>query len=217
MPAEHENEQDKAAEFRATDNHQEEFGSIDPNGENSGASTEGENDARTDSDRIVELESRVSQLEKENAELKDQYLRKHADFENFRKRMARDKEEAVKFANSQLLLDLIPIIDDFERAIKSSEEAKNFEAFHEGVTLIEKQFVSMLERKWALKRIESVGEPFNPEIHEAIMAEPRSEHEVSMVLEDFQKGYMLNDRVLRSAKVKVSVPVVQSNEDSGNA
>lgn len=214
MPAEHENEHEEAAEFRAADDHQEEF---DSNGADAGASTEGEADAGTETERMAELERRVSQLEEENAVLKDQYLRKHADFENFRKRMARDKEEAIKFSNSQLLLDLIPIIDDFERAIKSSEEARNYDALHEGVALIERQFVNMLERKWALKRIESIGEPFNPEIHEAIMAEPRSDHEVSMVLEDFQKGYMLNDRVLRSAKVKVSVPAVQSTEDTNNA
>ena len=94
----------------------------------------------------------ISNLEEENSHLKDQLLRKQADFENFRKRIYRDKEEAVKYANQMLLLDLVGVIDDFERAIVSSEESKDFSAFHEGIILIEKQLTSMLAKKWGLSR-----------------------------------------------------------------
>jgi len=158
---------------------------------------------------VLELE----QLRADYDELKNQYLRKQADFENFRKRMFREKEEAIKYANSNLLLDLVSIIDDFERAIKSSDESKDFDTFHSGIELIEKQFTSMLDKKYGLKRFDSTGEKFDPEKHEAMMTEESDEFDEETVLEDFQKGYMLHDRVLRHSKVKVSkVPAKQGDE-----
>ncbi len=155
---------------------------------------------------LVKQEQRIGELEAELSALKDQYLRKQADFENFRKRIIREKEEAIKYANANLLVDLITIIDDFERALKSADESGDFGAFHSGIALIEKQFVGMLERNWGLKRFESVGQEFNPERHEAIMAVKSREHDTQTVLEDFQRGYSLHDRVIRHAKVKVAVP-----------
>ena len=152
------------------------------------------------------LETRVAELEAEKAELTDSLLRKSADFENYRKRMLREKEEFVAYANRELLLDIVSIIDDFERAIRSADESHDFSAFHDGIVMIEKQFTSMLERKWKLTRFDSVGEEFNPQQHEAMMTEERVDHKQSMVLEDFQKGYMLHEKVLRPAKVKVSMP-----------
>ncbi len=166
--------------------------------------------------RFSELQEKIRKLEEENSELKDQYLRKQADFENFRKRMFREKEESAKYANSQLMQDLIPIIDDFERAIRSADESKDFDAFHDGVVLIERQFTGMLERKWGLRRFDSEGEVFDPQKHEAISMESSSRHESSVVLEDFQKGYFLHDRVLRPARVKVSMPVQQSEPENQN-
>lgn len=164
-------------------------------------------------DEVALLRGRVQELEHENSELKDQYLRKQADFENFRKRMTREKADAIAYANKQLLLDIVQIIDDFERAIKSAEESRDFDSFHEGVALIEKQFTSMLERKWGLRRFDSEGEEFDPQKHEAVMTGEDGEHEKPVVLEDYQKGYFLNDKVLRSAKVKVSVPGEKSGEE----
>ena len=156
--------------------------------------------------KISELETRIKNLEEENSSLKDQYLRKQADFENFRKRMQKEKLESIQFANKQLILDIIPTLDDFERAIKSGEESQDFSAFHDGILLIEKQFTNLLERKWGLKRFDSRGNPFDPQLHEAITAEPGPGHDISMVLDDYQKGYLLHDKVLRAAKVKVSLP-----------
>lgn len=164
-------------------------------------------------DEVAQLRARVQELEHENSELKDQYLRKQADFENFRKRMTREKADAIAYANKQLLLDILQIIDDFERAIKSAEESRDFDSFHEGVALIEKQFTSMLERKWGLKRFDSEGEEFDPQKHEAVMTGEDGDHDHPVVLEDYQKGYFLNGKVLRSAKVKVSVPSGKSGEE----
>ncbi|MFP4180815.1 MAG: nucleotide exchange factor GrpE, partial [Spirochaetaceae bacterium] len=153
---------------------------------------------------------RIQELESENSELKTQYLRKQADFENFRKRMQREKKEAIDYANSNLLLDLVSIIDDFERAIKSSEESRDFESFHSGIKLIEKQFVGMLERKYGLTRMESEGKEFDPQEHEAINMEESSNYDVQTVVEEYQRGYKLNERVLRHPKVKVAVPAAPS-------
>ncbi len=166
----------------------------------------GPNGDEEEGDSIQILTKRLSALEQENSELKDQFLRKSADFENFRKRMNREKEEAIAFANRELLEDLLPTIDDFERAIKSAEESKDFEAFLEGVALIEKQFTSMLERKWGLTRFDSEGQEFDPQRHEAVTSEEGPAGSSPTVIEDYQKGYLLRDRVLRSAKVKVALP-----------
>lgn len=154
---------------------------------------------------VRELEIRIAELEAENSDLKDQYLRKQADFENYRRRMAREKEDAVAYANQQLLLDLTSVIDDFERAIRSAEESRDYDSFHNGVALIERQLTSMLERKWGLQRFDSEGEHFDPQRHEAVTTEEREDVDPPVVLEEYQKGYLLHDRVLRSAKVKVSV------------
>jgi molecular chaperone GrpE len=167
-------------------------------------------------EQIEELKAQVEALQAENSELKNQYLRKQADFENFRKRMQREKQESVKYANSNLLQDLITIIDDFERAIRSSEESRDFESFHSGIKMIEHQFVNMLERKYGLTRMESEGQEFDPQMHEAINMEESADVEVQTVTEDYQKGYLLNDRVLRHAKVKVAVPAPES-KDKGSA
>lgn len=148
----------------------------------------------------------IADLEARLAEAKDQYLRKAADFENFRKRMIREKQDAIDFANQALLLDLIPIIDDFERAIQSAGSSKDFESLYEGIGMIEKRLISQLEAKWGLKRFDSAGEPFDPNRHEALMMEKSAEIDEPVVQEDFLKGYTLKDRVVRSAKVKVLMP-----------
>ncbi|WP_010254815.1 nucleotide exchange factor GrpE [Treponema primitia] len=162
-------------------------------------------------------EEKIADLEEKLKEANDLYLRKAADFENFRKRMNREKQDAIDFANQSLLLDLILIIDDFDRAIKSAENmaaaskeaastSKEFDSFYEGITLIEKRLTTQLENKWGLKRFDSAGEAFDPNRHEAIMMEKSPEITDPVVQEDFLKGYTLKDRVVRSAKVKVLMP-----------
>jgi molecular chaperone GrpE len=164
-----------------------------------------------ESSAIIELGARLVSMEAENSNLKDQYLRKAADFENFRKRMVREKQEAIDFANQTLLLDIIPVLDDFERAIKSSEAARDYENFHEGISMIEKRLVSLLETKWGLARFDSAGQVFDPNRHEALMVEKTAEVTEATVGEDLMKGYLLKDRVVRSAKVKVLMPLDETN------
>lgn len=178
------------------------------------AASEGQ-EQQTEEVDIQYLHAQIEALKSENTELKNDILRKQADFENFRKRMQREKQESIKYANSNLLQDIITIIDDFERAIRSSEESKDFDSFHSGIKMIEHQFVSMLERKYGLERMEAVGKEFDPQKHEAIGMEESADVTTQVVLEDYQKGYVLNDRVLRHAKVKVAVPASTSGGGEG--
>ena len=108
-----------------------------------------ENEAKAEApvDEVALLKEQVQKLEAEKAEMKDQFLRKAADFDNFRKRLIRDKEEAVSFANTSLLTDLINVLDDFERAEEAAEKSKDFETLANGVNLIEKQLIGLLEKK----------------------------------------------------------------------
>lgn len=156
-------------------------------------------------ERVALLESREAALTEECSSLKDQYLRKLADYENFRKRMFREKDEALKFANNGLLGDLITILDDFDRAIDSAEHVQEYKALHDGVVLIRRQFGQMLSGKYCLSTFDASGQPFDPNIHEAVASEV-AEVEEPIVAQVFLPGYKLHDRVVRSAKVKVQMP-----------
>ena len=162
-------------------------------------------------------EEKIAELEKEVADLKDKWLRKQADFENFRKRMLREREEASRYANAALLTDIIGLIDDFERAIRSAEESRDFGTFLQGVTMIEKQFVEMLESRWGLKRFSSLGEGFDPNKHEAVLRVEGPAGSRPTVVEDFQRGYFLHERVLRPARVKVQVPAADAPKPGADA
>lgn len=148
----------------------------------------------------------VQELQTKLAELNDQYLRKAADFENFRKRVNRDKQDLADFANQNLILDLLPILDDFERAVKSADVSKDFAGFYEGIMMIQKQIAVQLENKWGLKPFDSVGEIFDPTRHEAIQMEKKAGIAEAVVQEDYAKGYCLKEKVIRCAKVKVLMP-----------
>ena len=166
-------------------------------------------------DSAVSAEEKIAELETKLAEANDQFLRKAADFENFRKRMNQEKQSAIEYANQSLLSDIIPIIDDFERAIQSGEgtpenpPSPELLTFIEGVKMIEKRLTGQLESKWGLKRFNSAGELFDPNLHEALMMEKSPDVAEPVVKEDFQKGYMLKERVIRAAKVKVLMPDAQ--------
>jgi molecular chaperone GrpE len=160
-------------------------------------------------------EDRIAELEKETADLKDKLLRKQADFENFRKRMLREREDATRYSNATLLADLTSLIDDFERAIRSAEESHDFATFLQGVTMIEKQFLEMLESRWGLKRFTSVGEGFDPSRHEAVQRVEGPANGKPTVVEEYQRGYYLHERVLRPARVKVMVPAADGPGTGG--
>ncbi|MCL2138089.1 MAG: nucleotide exchange factor GrpE [Treponema sp.] len=164
---------------------------------------------------LPDYEEKIAHLEQKLADANDQLLRKIADFENFRKRMNQEKQKAIEFANESLLKDIIPVIDDFERAIKSAELSKEISALPEGkamldgIAMIEKQLTSRLETNWGLKRFDSAGQLFDHNIHEAMFMEKSPDVTEPIVQEDFIKGFMLKDRVIRAAKVKVLMPDIE--------
>ena len=139
----------------------------------------------------------------ELAELKDKYLRLYADFENFRRRTAKEKLDLIGNANESLLQALIPVVDDFERAMQSMENTNDVAALKEGVALIYTKLFKTLESK-GLKPMESKGEPFNADLHESITQFPAPSDDLKgKVIDEIEKGYYLNGKVIRFAKVIV--------------
>jgi molecular chaperone GrpE len=137
----------------------------------------------------------------ELTDLKDKYLRLYADFENFRRRTAREKIDLISNANEGLLVALLPVLDDFERALKSAESTSDVETLKAGVKLIFNKFYKVLESK-GVKPMESVGQVFNPDLHEAITQFPAPSDDLKgKVIDETEKGYLLNEKVIRFAKV----------------
>mgnify|MGYP000306538647 CR=1 FL=1 len=160
----------------------------------------------TPAEEVQEVEmSAEEKLKLELAELKDKYIRLYADFENFRRRTAKERLELLGTANADMMKTVLPIVDDFERAMKSFETTQEVEPLKEGVSLIFNKLFKSLESK-GLKSMDSVGKPFDAELHESITQFPApSEDMKGKVVDEIEKGYFLNDKVLRYAKVVVGV------------
>ncbi len=152
------------------------------------------------------LKAKVEELEKANEELKDQMLRRQAELENYRKRLIRDKEEAIQFSNENLIKDLLGFLDNMDRALAAAKNGGDVTALTEGFDMTRNQLLSTLDKNWGLKEIKSVGEEFDPSLHEACMMAVDENLDKETVLEEFQKGYTLHDRVIRPAKVKIGKP-----------
>jgi molecular chaperone GrpE len=139
-------------------------------------------------------------------ESEDKLLRLAADFENTKKRLEREREISLKYAEENILKELLPGIDNIERAMDQGKDANNMESLLHGVELTRDGLLATLE-KYGVKVIDSIGQPFDPNIHEALAMEETDEMEPNMVLREFQKGYLYKDRLLRPSKVVVSKPL----------
>lgn len=162
-------------------------------------------DTPQNQDNSVENETENSSEqtpEEKYNELNDKFLRLYAEFDNYRRRTNKEKVELIANANEKLLLDLIPTIDDFERAIVNNEKVEDIEAIKEGFVLIYNKFRSALEAK-GLKQMQAKGEAFDSDLHEAIANVPGDESQKGKVIDDVEKGYFLNEKVIRFAKVVV--------------
>ncbi|MBR4599443.1 MAG: nucleotide exchange factor GrpE [Treponema sp.] len=150
-------------------------------------------------------EERIAELEKENADLKDQLLRRAADFDNYRKRMMQEKQDAFDYGNANLLKDLLDSLDNFDRTLDAAKDAKDAKSIADGIKMINKSLVSMLENKYNLVAFGKEGDAFDPDLHEAIgMQEGKVKKEELAAV--YLKGYKLKDRVIRHAKVMVVKP-----------
>lgn len=157
-------------------------------------------------ERIAQLERELSLNQKQTDESKNEYLRARADAENYRKRIEREKADSIRFANNRILLDVINVLDNFERALTAVEKTAANETLFDGVELIKKEWVSTLENNWGVSQIETTNQPFDPQLHEAVAIEEDEHATEECIGEEFQKGYLLHARVLRPAKVKVIKP-----------
>ncbi|UPK42351.1 nucleotide exchange factor GrpE [Paenibacillus pabuli] len=145
----------------------------------------------------------IARLKAEAEENQQRFVRAQADFDNFRRRTQKEKEELAKYASMKLVTELVPVIDNFERAMATVPEGTEVESFSKGIQMIFRQLETVLNNE-GLTAMDSVGQPFNPEFHQAIMSVESDEYEEGIVVEEVQKGYMLKDKVLRPAMVKVS-------------
>ncbi len=165
------------------------------------------------------LSSRISELENTISQLKDQLLRKAAEFENYKKRIENDSANLIKFANEDLILKLLPVIDDFERSLKakskSGENGTEAGTFFKGVELIYVKLKKILETN-GVREMEVVGKPFDPDYHDALLQVVRSDVPPHTVLEEVDKGYLMHDKVIRHARVIVSAdnPAPESGHDN---
>jgi molecular chaperone GrpE len=176
-------------------------------------------------EQVVLAKSEVDELRKkaeESNSLLDKLLRTRADFLNYQKRMRKGHETTAQYAIQDLVLDLLPELDNFERAAKLAENSKDIDKFVEGVKLIEGQLFKVLE-KYGVKSIETVGKPFDPSLHEAVVEEENNELSHHTVIEEFQRGFLLKERVIRPSKVKVSKRTVdeeksdETNDDNSES
>ena len=170
--------------------------------ENAGEKT----DSAEEQKELTDAE-KISALEKEVQDLKTQALYKAAENENWRKRMMQQKDDAIAYANASLLSDLLDSLDNFDRTIDAAKDAKDVKSIADGIKMINKNLVKMLEDKYGLSNFAKEGDEFNPEEHEAIGRVEDQKAKKETLKQVYLKGYKLNGKIIRHAKVMVSVPV----------
>ena len=189
---------------------------IEPEAQGSSETDAGEALATEQTDETAALKARVEELEKTNAELKDQLLRRVADFDNYRKRAIQEKQDAFDYANTNLIKDLLESLDNFERTVEAAKTAQDVKSIADGVSMIARGLVSLLENKYEVTSYGAAGDAFDPELHEAI-GSTEGEGDVAVVSAVYLKGYKLRGKVIRHAKVMVAMPKSQeAQEDSGS-
>jgi molecular chaperone GrpE len=154
-------------------------------------------------ENVETLQAQVQSLQQDVENQYNRYLRTQADFDNFRKRTRKEKEDWLQYASMPLVEALLPAFDNLERAISASEDTQEMESLHKGIEIVYRQIKEVLEKE-GLKVIEAQGQLFDPAFHQAVMQEENAEYEPGVVIAELQKGYIFKDKVLRPSMVKVS-------------
>ena len=149
-----------------------------------------------------DLKVKLQEMEKKAAENYEKYVRAAAELDNYKKRAVREKADAINYGNENLLRDILPLVDNMDRAMEHACNSDDFNAFREGMKMLKQQLLSCLQ-KHGVEQIEAVGKDFDPHVHEAMLQVESKEHEESKVVGEFERGYLLNGRLLRPAKVSV--------------
>ncbi len=160
-----------------------------------------------------DLQIKLDELQRSVEMYKDQLLRKAAEFENYKRRSEIEYGNIIRNANEYLINSLLPILNDFVRSLKSGQEVRDYDAFYKGVELIHGKLNKTLEAQ-GLVAFESVGKPFNVEFHDALLQVPRTDVPPNTVIEEIERGYKLNDKVIRHAKVIVSATTSTGDESA---
>lgn len=154
-------------------------------------------------EKLAQLQEELKRREEELHRLNDRFLRLAAEFDNYKKRMVREREELQRSANEELILGLLPVLDNLERALAAARAQAEFQALLEGVEMTLRLFLAALE-KVGVKPMEALGQEFDPRFHQAVLLVESPDGLDNMVVEEVERGYFLDDRVLRPARVKVS-------------
>ncbi len=167
--------------------------------------------------QMIEIDEKEYQgLQQQVKEQKDKYIRLLAECENMRKRQDRERAEFVRYANEALMVDFLSIVDDLERTVAAAKEKhEDYEAFLKGVEMVMGRVQTLL-KKQGVENLDPVGKPFDPYAHEILAQEPTTAHPDGVVMEAFQKGYRIGDRVIRTAKVKVATRPPDSKDADGD-
>ncbi len=152
---------------------------------------------------IEEMHKQIAEQEATIKSLQERLLYLQADFENFKKIKNKEKQDLLKFGNEVLIKELLPVIDNLERALEHSSKTEDIKSIHDGVEMVLNEFLKVLERA-GVSRVEAVGKKFDPNLHEAFYQEERADAEPETVLSEHQKGYILNGRLIRPSMVTIS-------------
>ena len=202
---ESEQKTEQTAETKAEEGSPKDSASSENESSESKADSESKDEAKSEEKKEKSPEERIAELEKENAELKDQLLRRAADFDNYRKRMLQEKQDAFDYGNANLLKDLLDSLDNFDRTLDAAKDAKDAKSIADGIRMINKSLVSMLENKYNLVAFGKEGDDFDPDLHEAIGMQ-QGDVKKEQLAAVYLKGYKLKEKVIRHAKVMVVKP-----------
>ena len=164
---------------------------------------------------IEELQQALTAKAEEAKNLNDKYLRLAAEFDNYKRLIQRDQRDQIRFGNEPLLKELLPVVDNLERAIKASREGGSSDVLIQGVELTLKQLTGALT-KFHVTAMDSIGKPFDPATHQAVTSVPSGKVPEQHVVDEFQRGYLLHDRILRAAMVSVSTGQAQDSAPETN-
>lgn len=194
-------EKDDKVEISLSDDEQETQG--EPSADSRPAPAENLDDKPEPDLSIESLSENLKKIEQEKMEISDRLLRTMAEFDNYKKRVTKEKENLIIYGTEKIAYELLSVVDNFERALEQEKSVKEIDPFFEGVEMILKQLLNILEQ-FHIKPFDSVGTLFDPAKHEAMAQQEHPEYEENTVIEEFQKGYSLSDKLLRPARVIVA-------------
>ncbi|MDD5232634.1 MAG: nucleotide exchange factor GrpE [Syntrophales bacterium] len=173
--------------------------------------------AEPENKESTDLKTKLEEKEKESKDNYEKYLRIAAELDNFKKHSIKERSELVRYGNENLIKEILPILDNIDRALEHAEKARDIDAFIDGLKIIRGQFLQRLG-KFGVKQVEAAGSEFDPNLHEAVLSVESPDHEDNRVLDEFEKGYLLNDRLLKPARVSVTKHKPEAEElDQGKS